>query len=396
MGRRGGVGGISGFNRSGTFRGRGSHRFRNRWSGRGRGFNRLGRRQSWGFWLSGGYSSWGLGYGYGYYPGSNYFDFAYGRPYGNYYNPYCVSPAFFPVEYAVYDYSQPIVDTGSPTDAVADAMAAADEAFRAGDYKAALAYVDGAAKELPKNAGIHQFRALVLFAMVRYRESAAAAHAALMGGSGWNWETLRSFYPSKDAYTIHLRALEAYRSKNKRDAAGRFLLGYHYMMLGHSDAAAGELLIAVEIEPRDKLSAELLAAISKKTGTQYKPKVVPVLPKLPPVPPLPKVKGPALAKKPIATPSSKFAGHWKSTQLDGTAVALKLLPGGKFQWTATKGGRSTMLEGTFTVVKDQLKLTSAKGGQVLEGKLLSQSKDAFQWKLKWQKVDEAGLTFKRQ
>ncbi|MFQ5732987.1 MAG: tetratricopeptide repeat protein, partial [Planctomycetaceae bacterium] len=218
-------------------------------------------------------------------------------------------------------------------------------------------------------------------------------------------QTLRSFYPSKATYTAHLRALEAYRSKNKRDAASRFLLGYHYMMLGHSDAAAGELLIAVELEPRDKLSAELLAAISKKTGKPYKPKVAlgsggrvpPKLPsELPPVPPLPEDNRPAAAKKPVAGPAAAFTGSWKSTQPDGTAVTLKLLPGGKFRWTAAKGGRSTTLQGTFTLVKDHLKLTSSRGGQVLEGELLSQSKNAFQWKLKFQDADAAGLTFKRQ
>ena len=405
---RGGIGrgGIGGINRGGIGRGgigginrgRRSDRFRNRWGNVGGvGFGRFGRRRSWGFYLAGGYRGWGLGFGYN--PGSYFFDFSYARPFGGYYNPYCVAPTYFPTQYPVYDYSQPIVDSGTPSDTVADTMAAADEAFRSGQYKAALAYVDAAIKELPKNSGLHQFRSLILFAMAQYRDSAAAAHAALMGGAGWNWQTLRSFYPSKEAYTAHLRTLEAYRSKNRRDAGSRFLLGYHYMMLGHSDAAAGELLVAVELEPRDTLSSELLAAISKKTGKQYTPKAPdkagPMFPKTPPVPPLPS-DTPVQAKKPAIDPTGAFTGTWKTSQPDGTAVTLKLLPGGKFEWKASKGGRSTTLEGTFTVVKDQLKLTSSRGGQVLEGRLSSQTKDAFQWKLKWQDADEPGLTFKRQ
>lgn len=391
FGRRGG---ISGINLGGSYRRGRSNRFLNRWSTGGYGYNRYSRRSSWGFYLSSGYYGWGLGFGLGYYPGSYYFGFPYVPSYAGYYNPYCVSSPYFPTQYTVYNYSQPITQNQSPDDKVADLMASADNAFHSGDYKTALSYVDAAVKELPQNAGVHQFRALVLFAMGQYRDSAAAAHVALTGGPGWNWPTLRSFYPSKETYTVQLRALEAYRSKNKQDAASRFLLGYHYMMLGHSDAAAGELVRAIELEPRDKLSAELLAAISKKTGKTYTPNVSPGGPKVAPVPPLPDDGTPAKAVKPA--PAAKFAGTWKSTQPDGTKVTLKLLAGGKFEWTAAHDDRSTKLAGTYTMVKDHLKLTADKTGQVLEGQLSSQTKDAFQWKLKWQEPDEPGLTFKRQ
>ena len=344
-----------------------------------------------------GYAGWGLNLGF-YSPGY-YFDFAYSTPYNNYYNPYCEPVGFYPVQQPSYNYSQPLNGQEEPGDEGVNAMALADDAFRIGDYRTALANVDKAAQAIPNNSEVHHFRSLVLFAMKNYREAAAAAHAALTAGRGWNWEVIRSFYPSKEAYTAQLRALEAYRRENSTDAASRFLLGYHYMMLGHSEAAAKEFVAELQLEPRDTLARELLKSISEKTGKQYpvpaagtngvpptseKPKKE--APHLPPIPPLPMRKGKS---------SAKLSGSWTATAADGTAVTLSLLDGGKFRWAATRDGRTTRLEGTYSLAGDKLRLKASKTGQVLEGQLTQGDKQAFGLKLKWLGADESELKFQQ-
>ena len=164
--------------------------------------------------------------------------------YSGYTNPYYASaavaqPAATP---AVYDYSQPINVAATPPDAaVADSteqvFSAARDSFKAGDYQRALDLADQVLKQTPNVAVVHEFRALALFAMKRYDDSAAVAYSVLSAGPGWNWTTLVGLYPDVDTYTNQLRALEAYAGTNPNSSSARFLLGYHYMIEGHNDQA---------------------------------------------------------------------------------------------------------------------------------------------------------------
>ncbi len=43
---------------------------------------------------------------------------------------------------------------------------------------------------MPNDAALHEFRALVLFALQRYDDAAAALYAVLTAGPGWDWATL--------------------------------------------------------------------------------------------------------------------------------------------------------------------------------------------------------------
>ena len=178
---------------------------------------------------------------------------------GAYYNPYPV--AEYTVGTTVIDYSEPLVSdvpmeayvpmdaygvpstdpSAAPPDVPAEAIAAFDAAraaFKSGNYAQALKSVDQAIGMLPKDAALHEFRSLTLFALGRYRESAAAIHAVLAVGPGWNWTTMSGLYSSTSEYTKHLRALEAISAATNRDATdARFLLSYHYITMGHNDAA---------------------------------------------------------------------------------------------------------------------------------------------------------------
>ena len=168
-----------------------------------------------------------------------------------------------PVVAVPYDYSQPIDTTGAPASAtVADpAMATFDAArasFKQGDYDQALQQTDDALAKLPNDTALHEFRALCLFALGRYDEAAATLYAVLSVGPGWDWTTLIGLYPDVDVYTAQLRALEAYCNANPTRPPPRFVLAYHYLTQGHTEAAVDVLKQVVALKPSDTLSAKLL------------------------------------------------------------------------------------------------------------------------------------------
>ena len=76
-------------------------------------------------------------------------------------------------------------------------------------------------------------------------------------GPGWDWATLVGLYPDVEVYTAQLRALEAYCDANLTSAPARFVLGYHYLTQGHTQAAATVFNQVVALMPTDTLSAKL-------------------------------------------------------------------------------------------------------------------------------------------
>jgi tetratricopeptide (TPR) repeat protein len=136
----------------------------------------------------------------------------------------------------------------------------ARDAFKNEDFTKALEFVDGAIALLPSDATLHEFRALCLFALKDYQQAAGTIYAVLAAGPGWNWETLASLYRSPTTHTQQLRALEAYVRENPEDAAAIFLLAYHYMTMGHLDAAVRMWERVARLLPEDELTAQLLEA----------------------------------------------------------------------------------------------------------------------------------------
>ena len=194
----------------------------------------------------------GLGMGMGYGLSSWLFGpMLYNWGYSNYSNPYYGGGGYGGTNTVVqqpiiYDYSQPINATAPPPDesVTNQAMSTFDqarEAFKQGDYNTALNLTDQALRQVPNDPTLHEFRALVLFALGRYDEAAAALYAVLSVGPGWDWSTLISLYNNPETYTQQLRALESYVTQNPKSAAGRFVLAYHYLTEGHAEEAAAQL-----------------------------------------------------------------------------------------------------------------------------------------------------------
>jgi Tetratricopeptide repeat len=208
-------------------------------------------------------------------------------PFGGaiYWNPYFIVPSAPSV--VVYNYSQPIPvpdavlipeTPTSPPPLTADEKATAAarwldqgrKAFLVKEYEKAQQSADQAVRQSPGDTAAHEFRALVLFARGRYTDAAATIHSVLAVGPGWDWETMRGLYPETETYTVQLRALEAFSRANPQDAASRFLLAYHYLVLDARDAAIKTLQGVLSIQPKDELAAHLLQML-KQTPTSDRP-----------------------------------------------------------------------------------------------------------------------------
>ena len=291
---------------------------------------------------------------------------------GDYYNPYPVDA--YAAGGTMIDYSEPLVsdapleayqpvdeyvaastdpgaapaDQTGASDVPPEAMASFDAAraeFKQGHYEQALQAVDQAIGVLPKDAALHEFRSLVLFALGRYRESAAAIHAVLAVGPGWNWTTMIRLYGNSSECTKQLRALEQYLREHPNATDARFLLSYLYITMGHNEAAIKQLKAVVKQEPKDSVAAGLLRMLGGD---------VPSATETPPTP--------RAGPKPT---EMELLGSWKGTRADGSTFDLTLKKSGEFTWDYTKGSHKQQIQGVFVVDDGILAMEPDSGGVML-------------------------------
>ena len=145
-------------------------------------------------------------------------------------------------------------------------LAGPKNAFRKGQFDDALKAARKAVQKKPNDPTLQQFVSLVAFALGKFEDASIAAHVALHNGSHWKWKRLKGHYIKTEAYTRQLRALEKYVREHPASAETRFLLGYHYLMLGHTKAARSHLKRVAEQKPDDKLVRQLLDPPKKKSS----------------------------------------------------------------------------------------------------------------------------------
>ena len=166
----------------------------------------------------------------------------------------------------------------TPPDAVDKLLATARTTFRNGDVNRAAKMAIAIANQIPsfstnpgkktganvspRDADARQFLALVSFSQTRYDNAAKNAHLALHRGSHWNWKTLSGHYRKSSDYVSQLRTLET-SVRDKPTAGKRFLVGYHYLMLGYGDAARKQLDLAAKEQPKDAVIQTLLRNLKK-------------------------------------------------------------------------------------------------------------------------------------
>lgn len=371
--------------------------------GYGRGFGYGGYGMGYGGYGLGGYGLGGYGLGYGGYgmgyggyggllgwglPSWGMGNWPYTYGYSAYANPYYAATT---TGAAYLNYSQPLaIDTTEPAqtsvDAASTEFAAARDAFKAGDYNAALQKVDQALGTLPNDVDLHEFRSLTLFALGRYSESAAGLYAVLNRGPGWNWATLSGLYPNVDTFTSQLRSLEKYAAANPSAASARFDLAYLYMGMGSTDAAADQLREVVKLEPDDQLSRQLLADVSSPTAGPENAAATATASAAPAAPPEEKEASPP--------PPASLAGDWKAQGAGGTSIDLNLKPDNQFTWTTKGKDGPKSFSGTAAVGTGILTLASGDG-MVIVGRVTGTPDGGFKFKLIGGGPDDPGLTFSR-
>jgi len=328
-----------------------------------------------GYGLLGGYP---IGWGFG---GGGLGRMAYSSGYLPYSNPYYSSGM------AGYNYTQPIptaiAANSAPTTSQLfdDALAQ----FKAGDYTTALISVDNAIQQNPSDAVMHEFRALDLFALKNYKGAAATIHSVVAVGPGWDWTTLSSLYSDVDVYEAQLRSLEQAVKADPNQADTRFLLAYHYMTTGSTDAATKQLREVVRLAPTDRLAADLLKMNEVGETAQASQ---PVAPATTPTPP----QQPVAAPKPIDP--AALVGNWNAERSDGSKFGIHLAEDKTFTWKVNQQGHEENLTGTFGVENDLLAFDSPQTGGMV-GHVSFVDNDHFTFKLLGAPKDDEGLTFAR-
>jgi tetratricopeptide (TPR) repeat protein len=315
---------------------------------------------------------------------------AYGFGYWGYSNPYAGGGSSG--DYG-YSYSEPLVSYSEPaapaesapadaatmspeTDAGLAAFEQSRTAFFGGDYEGALQLLDTTLKTRPNDTVVHEFRGLVLFALNKYPEASAAIYAVLSAGPGWDWTTMSGLYPIVDTYSEQLRALESFVRDNPKSPDGTFLLGYHYLTMGHKDAAAMQFAAALELLPGDKLLTQLAgtAAVKLESASDT-----------PPAPPA--NVGPPEKVVSVET----LAGTWEASSADAR-FELKLASDSTFVWTYTRGTATQSVKGVFATDQDTLAMEPDAGGTML-AEIDLKSPSSFQFTMMGGEANDPGLQF---
>jgi len=276
-------------------------------------------------------------------------------------------------------------------------------------------------KQTPNAPVVHEFRALCLFALKRFDEAASVAFAVPSAGPCWSWSTLVGLYPDVDTYTNQLRSLEGALRSNANSTPDRFLLAYHYLVQGNTDAAGTEFANIAKVEPKDQLSVSFAKSLTKAnepaatpstgtapavagaqpTTTGGKPLVatsatVPTAPAAGTA--APPTAGAASSTQPAEAPPpppAELTGTWKAAPSADTAITLELKPDGEFTWNiANKGQEQQSLTGRAVCIDNVLSLTQQEGPP-LAGKIESKDASKFVFHLMGGGNNAPALTFTR-
>jgi hypothetical protein len=226
---------------------------------------------------------------------------------------------------------------------------------------------------MPNDAVVHEFRSLALFALQRYRESAAAAYAVLSAGPGWDWTTLSSLYGNVADYTTQLRRLESYVVENPNSSDAHFLLAYHYLTAGYADAARTQLVEVDRLTPNDRLVRQLLglSAAPDQEGAKPTPK--------------PPLEGDQVLK------AEQLVGRWTASGAGGSTFQMALNRDSSYSWKFTSGKKSDEIKGVYALKENNLAMEVDDGSVLLAD--ISLAGEQLRFKVIGGDPSDAGLTF---
>ena len=316
-----------------------------------------------------------------------------------------------------FDYSKPIGVTENPpepgaVDTAQETLAGARESFKTGDYARALALTDQALAQTPNDPILHEFRALVLFALKRYEEAAATAYAVLTAGPGWNWATMVGLYPDVDTYSNQLRAARGQRWPEPERRVWPLPACVPLHGAGTQGLGRGPVPECRQDSSR-RISSRRDSPRPWAPRPPNHPSCRPSLhrPAIagwrnPWTSPRPEV---AIAHKPRRraslahradvplppAPPQNLQGQWSAKPNDKTAIALSINPDGTFAWTVTQDGKSQKLEG-WAGYQDQILTLAQEQGPPLVGKVtVDPAGNRFAFKPPGTPESVAGLSFEK-
>jgi tetratricopeptide (TPR) repeat protein len=270
------------------------------------------------------------------------------------------------------DYSRPVNVMAPPPDEalLRDGLARfheARETFRHEDFMMALKLTDASLRLIPNDPALHQFRALTLMALHRYREAAATLDAVVAVVPGWDWTTLTHLYDHPETYTRQLRILETFAEANPRSAAARFLLACQYLTTGHDDAAIVQLRVVAALQPDNHLVAQLIQEFQppRPTGT------------------------PGIAIADGMTGS--LQGIWTSHPRKDTTITVTFRPRGHLTWEVNRAGKVRTYEGDFA--SDGTLTFSRRPGESMVGGVTWGGDRRFTFKVLEGQPADPGLSF---
>ena len=147
----------------------------------------------------------------------------------------------------------------------------ARSAFINGDLAKARRQINAATRGFSPNEDALQLKSLILLHQQDYLASADAAYQALAIGRVWNWRTLSKLYRSTEKYEAQLRRLQRLSKSKPESKELRFVLGYHYIMLGHFDAARGELNAFARLVPEDRETQQMVERVVQQLPPSLAP-----------------------------------------------------------------------------------------------------------------------------
>lgn len=329
--------------------------------------------------ISWGLACWGLG------------SLIYDTGYYAYSNPYVPEP--YSYESTEIRYEEPLsviarqytsgdeIASNLAASRAADALERSRSAFRDQDYLTAMTTVDEAISYQPGDAALHEYRALVLFALGKYHDAAGVLHPLLASGPGWDRATMTGLYGSEDSYLAQLGKLEQYVAATPDQPAPRFLLGYHYLVGGELNRAATEFDEVMRLRPDDSISRQLrdLARSSVKSATEGS------------IPP-----PPAAGDTAVAAPSTQqLVGTWRSNRAENGTVTLSLREDAGFTWSFKKDETApTEMSGTWEINDRGLLVLSTDNAQMV-GEVKVSPEEKMTFILAGGPEGDPGLTFDR-
>lgn len=165
------------------------------------------------------------------------------------------------------------------------------------------------------------------------------------------------------------------------------MLAYHYLTDEHADAALRQLKVVSALQPKDTLSAQLIAQLDQSqkpaatTGLAQGPGT------LAPAPSVAAAATPTLGKE------GKLEGSSTAEPAAGTKITVVFQSDGRFAWKVDHEGKTQQFEGKYSFENGILTLVQDQNNNTMVGNVTWQDESHFNFKVMGNSPADPGLSF---